>query len=373
MSQTGTPAVTGRGAVTSVGLSAEATCVALRAGICRTREVETYRVRGPFGGLVPVIGARVPTEWFFGEPAGKTWPGHERFKVPLPPPPEAYVAPGTERLVELAAPAAVAAWMEAEAGGLGGRRGRFGLYLGLAQDEDPRPVEEAVARAVGTSFAQVVAVRRGRASGIAAVGVAASDLSEGKVDFALAGGVDSLIRGPVLERLDRAGLLKTEETPEGLIPGEGAAFLFLERANEAAARGAALVGVLLGWAEAEERTAQTGEPNRGEALTEVLRAVVQGPGASPSMPLVVCDLNGDRYRAAEWAMASIRVFGGIEGDLLLWHPADCIGDTGAAAGVVCLVFALYAVGRGLGGATRAVVWGASDGALRAAAALSAGR
>jgi len=84
----------------------------------------------------------------------------------------------------------------------------------------------------------------------------------------------------------------------------------------------------------------------------------------------VCDLNGDRYRATEWSMAAIRTLGALHGDMSLWHPADCIGDTGAASGIVNVVWAVAAFGKGYASAERTLVWGASEGPARAAAVLA---
>ena len=87
------------------------------------------------------------------------------------------------------------------------------------------------------------------------------------------------------------------------------------------------------------------------------------------MPLVVCDLNGERPRGLEWAVAATRSFGDLSGDEEVWHPADCYGDPGAAAGVLDLVWASMAFHRRYAPRPQAVVWGASDGGLRAAAVL----
>jgi 3-oxoacyl-[acyl-carrier-protein] synthase-1 len=87
-------------------------------------------------------------------------------------------------------------------------------------------------------------------------------------------------------------------------------------------------------------------------------------------PLTVCDLNGDRYRAVEWAMASMRAFSDLHGDEPLWHPADCVGDPGAAAGALSVVWATAALVKGYAPLPQVLVWGASDGALRGAALLA---
>ena len=365
MSAPGDIVVTGLGAVSPVGLYVQAMCAALRAGIARMGEVETHFVDGELLGKVPVIGGRVPTERFEEGYAPDEWPGHDRFEVPPPPSREKIVSPGTERLVELALPAAREAFSDARPAPGWGET--IGLYLGMDEHDDPSPLADALKDFHGDSTEAVVVVPGGRAGALAALSVAVEDLRAGKVRGALAGGVDSLVRGPVLVRLEAAGILKSESVPQGVIPGEAAAFLYLETGESARKRGARVLGRLLSAGTAVEPTAGTNEPNRGAGLTRVLQQVCRDAGGLNAPPLVVCDLNGDRYRALEWAMASIRTVGRLHGDMEVWHPADCIGDCGAASGALNAVWAVVSFLKGYAGADRALVWGGSEGKMRGAA------
>lgn len=125
-----------------------------------------------------------------------------------------------------------------------------------------------------------------------------------------------------------------------------------------------------------EPTAGTENPNQGQGLTTVLRAMRNSAEIS-HLPLFICDLNGDRYRALEWGVAYTRAFGNLHekpdaatsGDF--WHPADCIGDCGAASGLVDLAWAVEALRKKYAIVNQVLVWGASDEALRAAALITA--
>lgn len=362
--------ITGAGMVTPVGLSVAASCAALRAAIPRMRELPNYAVAGELFEKEPVLGGRVPTEWFRGGPEKVEWPGHERFQFNTPPAPEDYIPPGVERVVELAVYAAQEAW--AAAALERARLPRIGCYLGMEDQDDPKAVFRAVGEALKVTFDAGMAFTVGRPSALAALEAACRDLVERQVDGALVAGVDSLIRAPVLERLERAGILRSDRVPQGIIPGEAAGVVFLETGASAAKRGAQVRGRLLASAVGDERTAGTSEPNRADGLTKVLHAVRRDGGGLEATPLVICDLNGDRYRAMEWAMASIRALGDLHGDTALWHPADCIGDPGAGSGLVNLVWATEAFTRGYAPADRALVWGAADGEARAAVLLAPG-
>lgn len=356
-------AITGLGAVTPVGLSAPATCAALRAGIPRMLEFEGWEDGAP-DPETGVLAGRVPLEWLRGT-AEEEWPGHERWNL-RPPRPHMLIPPDASRLVDLAVPAAAEAWAQAGAPG-----GRVGLYLGLDEEDDARPIADAIADALGVSFEIARRDRLGRASALAALHRAARHLGEGRVDAAVVGGVDSRLRRAVLERMVEAGTLKLPANPVGTIPGEGAAFLVLEPAGTSRA-----LATVIGSGVAEEETAGTDRSSQAVGLTQALRRARERVKGLESRPLIVCDLRGERYGTLEWGLASVRALGDLhstpEGPASadLWHAADCTGDTGAASGALSVVWAVTALRKGYARSEFALVWGASDGPLRAAAVLT---
>ena len=364
-------AITGIGAVTPVGLSARATCAALRGSIARLGPVESTQVDAPEGEVKPATGGRVPLEWFSGGPRLEEWPGHERFKLTPPPPLEWLVENGPFRLAEMAVPAAHEAW--SYGGASGTPSNKWGLFVGLGEGE----TEQEITRALVSSFAgwrpeTVEMVCQGRASALSAIHRAAEHISAGRIEGALVGGVDSLIRPAVFETLDAAGVAKNgEKNPHGLLLGEGAAFLKLEaRPREKRIAGLEASGL------AEEPTAGTDKPNVAQGLTAAIRALRKQAPSLKTRPLVICDLNGDRYRALEWGHALVRALGDLpfaEGVSLpneFWHPADCIGDVGAASGALNAVWAVESLRKEYAGTPEVMIWGASDGKLRATALIS---
>jgi 3-oxoacyl-[acyl-carrier-protein] synthase I len=360
-------AITGIGCVTPVGLSVDATCAALRAGVARMPQFEGWNDDDEQPDP-PFPAGRVPLEWM-NRTAEEEWPGHERWNL-KPPRPHLLIVPDARRLVELAVPAVEEAW--AWSGRAGGDTRGVGCYLGLAEGDDGAPIVEAVGQALRVRFEVTREDRLGRAAGLAALHRAARHLREGRVAVALVGAVDSRLRRAAIEQMTNAGVLNTEENPTGVIPGEAAAFLVLE------ARGSgrrtrlrlAASGV------AEEPTAGTDEPCRGEGLTKAIRRTLADAAPPEFRPLVVNDLNGDRYRTLEWGLANVRALGtlrhpqGAPADFEMWHPADRVGDCGAASGGVNVVWALTALRKRYAHTDRALVCGASDGALRAAALLA---
>jgi 3-oxoacyl-[acyl-carrier-protein] synthase-1 len=352
--------VIGMGAVTPVGLSAPATCAALRAGIPRMLEFEGWTDDGPDPDPVFVAG-RVPLEHLLGT-VTQEWPGHERWNLKIPKP-HVLIEPDAARLLALAPPAAEEAWDQA-----GRPAGRAGIYLGLDEHDSATAIADAVGDRLGKTFDLVRADKFGRAAGLAALHRAARHLADGRVDVALVGAVDSRVRRDAIARQVERGTLHGEKNPMGIIPGEAAAFVVLQAAGMARP-----LARLSGTAVAEEPTAGSDSPNQGEGLTLAVRKARSRGRAFETWPRIVCDLNGDRYRALEWSLTSVRALGGLpEGPASgpEWLPAEWMGDTGAASGLVGIVWAVAAMEKGYARAEQALVWGASDGPLRAAAILS---
>jgi len=356
--------LTALGAVTPVGLTAAASCAALRAGISNLQEIGNFAVDGQEFDQEPAVGGRVPLEWLDGKPEPELWPGHERWEIPEPPPLESIIEPGTERLKRLIAPALAdllqsPGWPREPAA-------RLGLYLGLDDNEDAEAVAALVQEGLPVDCLTVKATTRGRAAGLAAVAAAVADLAAGNIAAAVVGGIDSLIRPDSLEQLERAGILRSAVNNHGIIPGEAAGFILLETGPDS--RGRALARVL-GAATAVEPTAGSDDPSQARGLTEAVRGAVRQAALRDGPPLVVCDLNGDRYRAIEWALADPRTLRHLGGKVRLWHPADCLGDCGAASGLVDLVWGTVAMDKGYAGNDRVLVWGGSENELRGAAVI----
>lgn len=367
-------AITGLGMVTPVGLSVEASCAAFRAGITRFTPVFGKLIDDDRGQPVPALGGRVPFEWFHGGPREDEYPGHEAWKLPIPPPSHAFVTPGPARLAELALPAANEAWRAAK---LADRAPRsLGVYLGVDEAEDGRTIIDALARELRVGFAVERVDALGRAAGLAALHRAARHLREGRIEVALVGGVDSWVRAEALEQLIAAGRLRDDDHPQGTIPGEAGAFLVIERAPGAGMRPLAW---LAGSGVAEEPSAGTEDASEGVGLTQALRKALAA-AALEKFPRVVCDLNGDRYRAMEWAYSLVRALPHLKQDKQRepwgpeeterWHPAEYIGDSGAASGIVNVAWAITAMRKRYAGIDDALIWGGSEGRLRAAAIVT---
>ena len=183
-------------------------------------------------------------------------------------------------------------------------------------------------------------------------------------------GVDSHLFSEELSRLDRAGRLKSPRNRDGFIPGECAAAVLLERRAEALKRGAVpLASVESAATAVEKHLIGSGEQATGEGLaTAIQSACAAGLPQGPSW--VICDLNGESYRFREWGLVRVRLTQQLQGVRRLWHPADCLGDVGAATGGVMMGVLGRSFQRGYAPADRALLWAGSDEGQRTALVLA---
>jgi 3-oxoacyl-[acyl-carrier-protein] synthase-1 len=205
-----------------------------------------------------------------------------------------------------------------------------------------------------------------------AINAASQDIVRGVCNIAIIGAVDTYLDDITLEWLFDLKRLKNLDQPGGFIPSEGAGFLVVESAASAQARGVpALVKLSAPATAMEGNSFYHEDPCKGDGLTESLRSTIAQAGDSASsIGMVVCDLNGERYRATEWGFALARAMGGVKSDYRLIHPADCIGDTGAASGVINACYAASAIADGVVTGGTVLQWGSSDDGERGAMLLS---
>lgn len=337
--------VAGVGIVTAVGLSAAETAASVRAATMRFGQLDWLDHR-----FEPFTVAVVPD-------------------AALPElSPEVAKAPGLSvrdaRLLRLGARAL------AECLGSAGRgTDKPPLFLALPEPERQRPVDaerflKLFAAQTGGVFDLVTSVTltTGRAGGLAAVGRAAALVRSGKARFAFAGGLDSYVDLYTLGTLDLEKRVKSGAHLDGFIPGEGAAFLLLASPQAAAAARLPALAVVSEASEGFEKGhLGSKETYLGEGLAATIRSLTKS--AAPPRPFVSVwsSMNGESHWAKEWGVSFLRSRESFDESHAMNHPADCFGDTGAAAGTLLAGLATLDASRG-----PALVYASSDYGPRAA-------
>ncbi len=124
------------------------------------------------------------------------------------------------------------------------------------------------------------------ASGATALGLAADLLRNGTADVAVAGGYDVLCRFVMkgfdaLRSLTRDEVRPFDRRRSGLLLGEGAGLVLMERERDAAARGGNPLGYLLGHAGASDGFHISAPDPNGRGLETAIRGAMSQAGISP--------------------------------------------------------------------------------------------
>lgn len=182
----------------------------------------------------------------------------------------------------------------------------------------------------------------GRCSFFERIIQAGSELLAGKAERILVGCVDSLCATSWLKSVRDEGILKDSMTPEGIVAGEAAGAVLLERETTARRRNATILAVLSSWGRGTEPNSWHGPiPSVGRGLTDAFREAFSSLGdGGKSIVTVIADLNGERHRALDWAYTEGRIFSDGEQEPELRHPAFIAGDCGGATGVLVLADAM---------------------------------
>jgi 3-oxoacyl-[acyl-carrier-protein] synthase I len=181
------------------------------------------------------------------------------------------------------------------------------------------------------------------------------------------GAADSLIGAQVLLELLERDRLLTERNPDGVIPGEGSACVLLHASRLDAL--ASIRGVGFG---REPAGRNDDVPLRAEGLVAAVRGALSQAGcALHEVDLRVADAAGDGYAFKEQALLVTRLLRQRKEQFPLLLPAEALGDTGAAAGVLGLVVAVEALVYGKASGPRALVLAGNDRGDRAAVIVEA--
>jgi 3-oxoacyl-[acyl-carrier-protein] synthase-1 len=336
---TGPVTILSTGLVTSVGLSAPAACAAIRAKIANPS----------------------PTR-FLG--SSGEWIGAHQVRLPMP-------WRGKAKLAKMAA-MAIRECMDATQEDFA----RIPMLLCTAERDRPGRLEGldddlfgSVQRELGVEFsAESLTVPQGRVSFAVALKHARQLIGETGVSRVLIVAADSLLNWPSLEVYDRDSRLLTPENSNGFVPGEAAGALLVGPA--VAGRHLQCTG--LGFA-MEPAHINSEAPLRGDGLSQAIRGALADAGCAMSdLQFRITDLSGEHYYFKEAALGFARIVRMRKEDFDLWHPAECIGESGAVAGIAAIAVAFaashkeYAPGPGI------LCHAANDNGQRAAAIVRFG-
>lgn len=324
------------GLASPLGLSSRATIAAMRAGLIAHEELDEIEdlagdtVTGCRLAALDVPPNRIERACFFAAHAlVEVW----TWRAWIAPPAVFLIGPESDRAHDFDA---------------------AGLWASLARQFGGMPLP-----------ATPTVVPHGRAGLFHALALARDALAAGVVDLALVGGADSLVTSNELRRLVRANALLGKANPDGLIPGEGAAFFLLGRGGDRAAW-ATIEALALGH---EDEPYSMGGPPRAAGLSRVFAQL--RTSATPRPELVVSAQPHQRWWSREFSHAYLRNAASMPEPLVIRTPSAAIGDLGATAGGLALGVGVWELHplvprRGASVYDRVLVYGCADeGALGA--------
>ncbi|SAL14871.1 3-oxoacyl-(acyl carrier protein) synthase [Caballeronia arvi] len=333
-------AILNTGLVTSVGLSAPASCAAIRAKISNPTET---RFIGSDGEWIMAHQVQLQKPW-----RGRT------------------------KLTKMAAMAI----KECLAGLERDEWAQIPLLLCVAEGGRPGRIDglddllfEEIAQELSADFhAESAVFAHGRVSAAIALERARSMLSD-SVPRVLIAAADSLLGWPTLSVYQRQGRLLGAENSNGFIAGEGAGALLVGLDN--GEDRPLCIGIGFG---TERAAIDSDKPLRGDGLTFAIKAALTDAGcALHELDFRVTDLSGEQYYFKEASIALSRSLRAHKESLPLWHPAECCGEGGAIAGPVCVAVAGRAMPTGYAPGPAALLHFSADDGARAALVMNGGR
>jgi 3-oxoacyl-[acyl-carrier-protein] synthase-1 len=211
--------------------------------------------------------------------------------------------------------------------------------------------------------------RQGRAGFFHAIKEAASALEDG--EHVLVGGVDSMFDPMVIAHFLLENRISREGVMDGFTPGEGAALMVISR-NSAAKRlhetpSAVINGCGMG---NEEGHRYSDLPYRGDGLSCAFHEMFEKAGAAlPLIETVFAGFNGESFSAKEWSVAFVRNKERFVEDFHMEHPAEYLGDGGAASAAIAAAVSAYGLRHNVW-KSPLLVWASSDHCERGAAVMS---
>lgn len=296
-------AVTSVGMVTGVGLSAASSCAAIR---CAVDNFQETRFRDRDG------------EWLLGSatPLPQPWRGETKLVKMLA---QAVRECIEGRKVSLSASPVLLCLAEAE------RHGR-------SVTNDDEFFEELRQELGAPLHPRSAVIQRGHVGAAVAIHQARALLADAQIESVLVASVDSLLVSTALTYFEEKQRLLTSKNSDGFIPGDAAATFLLERSSSV--QGPRLVCRGIGFA-VEKAHIDSDDPFRADGLTQAIKAALTDAGCEEKvLKFKIIDVAGSQYQFKESSLAFTRIDRTKRTEFDVWHPADCIGEVGAAIGPV---------------------------------------
>lgn len=295
-------AILNTGLVTSVGLSAPASCAAIRAKISHPTETRFLGSDGEW-----IVAHQVPFE--------SPWRS-------------------LSRLAKMAASAIGECLMNVDRSDWQ----RIPLLLCLAETSRPGRLAEIddelpkkLELELDTTFdARSSVYSIGRVGVAHALAHARKLIFDDGIEHVLIAGTDSLLQWRTLNSYDRADRLLSAANSDGFIPGEAGSAILVGRPRDEGDLRCIGIGLSV-----ERAYIGASEPLKGEGLARAIDASLRdSKHHERDLSFKICDLSGEQFYFKEASIAFSRIDRTRRTHFEIWHPAESVGETGAAIGPI---------------------------------------
>lgn len=333
-------AISGAGMVTGVGLDAPSSCAAIRSAIDNFQETRFMDSGGEW-----IQGCEVPLE--------QPWRG-------------------TTKLAKMLAQALC----ECADSDPDVNLDQVPVIICLAEKERPGRVENLgnrvffeVQQELGVKFdSHSTLVDHGRVGGMVAMLQARKMIYEQDVDKVIIAGVDSLLSAPALSAYEERERLLTSRNSNGFIPGEAAAAVLVSKPKAVPEPQLLCMGLGFGL---EKATIDSELHLRADGMVQAFRGALDEAGCTlGDLDFRITDVSGEQYWFKEATLALSRTLRKHKEGFDIWHPADCIGEAGAAIGPVIFNIAITATNKAYAPGNNIICHFSNDDGKRAAAVLA---
>lgn len=222
-------------------------------------------------------------------------------------------------------------------------------------------------------IAEVSIIAKGHSAGLMALERGLNVIQSSGHDFCLIGGVDSYLEPETLNWLENTGQLHRageSENPLGFVPGEAAGFCLLASKKAVDKYKLKTFGSVLSIALTHEKNLiNTDAVCIGQGLSEAFANALQAIPPEVKIDHIICDLNGEPYRADEYGFTLARFSDRFAASGNFLAPAKSWGDVGAASGPLFLNLTIAAGENGYAKGPHTLLFAGSESGERLATAV----
>jgi 3-oxoacyl-[acyl-carrier-protein] synthase II len=191
------------------------------------------------------------------------------------------------------------------------------------------------------------------AAGNDAIGHAFKAIRAGEVDAALAGGSEAILTSVAVGGFERAGAVSsaTDHTPrpfdiarDGLVPGEGAGMVVLESLSHAQARGAAILGEIIGYGQTTDAFHITAPSEGGLGAARAITRALEDAKISPDrVDYISAHGTGTQLNDSHETMSIKAALGDHAYKVAISSTKSMTGHIMGATGAIESVFCILAI------------------------------